>query len=291
MNLSNASPKKMDLNQNVKQGHNQMEIRIVPIVSKHMKSIHKILQESFGTKRFLGIFPATESYDELCQKYDEMPLRKKQLGSVAVMINPKNRNDVIGSTKDPTNNDNTSQNNEKHNDNNAAKGESVNDDVVDDDDHVVVGYVQMTMEGLPLFLEGFHECSSDEMYIEMIGVSSVARGCGIGQKLLHWCVQQSILNQKSMLRLDVLNGNRAIHLYERFGFVISEYETDCYSSCIVCIMFGCPYGLCHTKLGSLKMEMNVSNYVQERIPQHIDSSKGAEPVLSQFSPSEDVMKG
>ena len=117
---------------------------------------------------------------------------------------------------------------------------------VDSETEGVVGAVQMTVHGLPMYPEGFHSCKRNEMYIETLAVSPSARGKGVGTQLLKWC--EATARSRSgidYLYLSVINGNRAKGLYERFGFVENP-EGDCVDEfcavAIVCCCFGRPYG-------------------------------------------------
>lgn len=131
-----------------------------------------------------------------------------------------------------------------------------------DDKGKVLGYTQMTAAGLPVYPEDFHTCESDELYIEIVAVSPEARGRGIGTKLLEWChdtAKSASHTHISHLHLEVLRGNRAINLYERFGFEIKPihhgYFEECCGVMLICCFFGRPYGLCHREWGSVEMEM------------------------------------
>jgi len=125
----------------------------------------------------------------------------------------------------------------------------------------VVGCVQMTTRGLPTFPEDFHFCANDEMYIETLAVSSDFRGKGIGTKLLEWCKQTALDNPLiKRLTLELVNGNRAIRLFERFGFEAKSLD-DCVAEClgavVVCCYFGRPYGICNENWGAVLMEMHL----------------------------------
>lgn len=123
----------------------------------------------------------------------------------------------------------------------------------------VLGYTQMTTAGLPIYPEGFHTCANDELYIEIVAVSPEARGRGIGSMLLEWCHETAISEYPHIARLllEVLRGNPAIRLYERFGFEIKP--VDCVDNVcgaiLVCCFLGRPYGLCNREWGSVEMEL------------------------------------
>jgi ribosomal protein S18 acetylase RimI-like enzyme len=120
----------------------------------------------------------------------------------------------------------------------------------------VLGYVQMTRRGLPSYPEGLHDCVDGEVYIEVLAVSDRARGQGIGTKLLDWCYDKAISIGGKTLTLEVLNGNRALLLYERNGFVVAPKDcgTNLFESVFVLFIFGRPYGWCDcTNCGSSYM--------------------------------------
>lgn len=126
-----------------------------------------------------------------------------------------------------------------------------------DSNDIVLGFTQMTTANLPAYPPGLHTCSQDEMYIEVVGVSEKARGMGIGGKLLRWCEGTTkSLNKYAVMSLAVLQGNPAIRLYERHGFVVQEQHDvvdDCCDAIFVCCLFGRPYGWCENEWGSFIM--------------------------------------
>ena len=121
---------------------------------------------------------------------------------------------------------------------------------------LVLGVVQMTRLGLPIYPEGLHTCEVGEYYIETIAVSSAARGRGIGTKLLQWCEDTARSHSARVLVLGVVNGNRAKGLYERFGFRDippgDVVDVCCIVLCVFCV-FGRPYGWCNPAWGATDM--------------------------------------
>lgn len=126
----------------------------------------------------------------------------------------------------------------------------------------VMGYTQLLVKGHPGF-DGLHTCNPNEMYIELICVASAARGKGVGTRLLNWC-EETARNYKArkitQLTLSVLKGNRAIGLYERFGFAIKDTDPVevCCSNVVIFCIFGRPYGCCHPDWGAHDMVKHLS---------------------------------
>ena len=78
--------------------------------------------------------------------------------------------------------------------------------------------------------------------------------------LLQW-YEKTALDEPQLRRLtlEVLNGNRATGLYERFGFIPKEQDgiDKCCGAFVVCVLFGRPYGFCDPQWGSIEMEMTL----------------------------------
>ena len=115
----------------------------------------------------------------------------------------------------------------------------------------ILGYVQLSKPGLPAFY-GLHTCKKNEVYVDEISVSARARGKGIGTKLLEYC-EEVARNEEGIeiMTLDVLRGNPALGLYERFGFEIDRKRVwvEYLRTCLVLVFMGRPYGCCHPKCG------------------------------------------
>ena len=107
-----------------------------------------------------------------------------------------------------------------------------------------VGYIQVIFKGMPCAL---HKCKDGEAYIYTITVDADARGMGVGSRLLAWAEELAKRRDCTFMSLDVIRGNRAIHLYERKGFVVKpiSFVSMLCQAPLVCCLFGpviCPSG-------------------------------------------------
>lgn len=82
-------------------------------------------------------------------------------------------------------------------------------------DGQAVGFIQVVLHGMPCDI---HTCEKDEAYVYMIAVDPDARGMGVGSKLLAWAEEIGRKHGKTKVTLDVLDGNKAIGLYQRKGY-------------------------------------------------------------------------
>eukprot|EP00511_Aplanochytrium_stocchinoi_P001401 CAMPEP_0204840072 /NCGR_PEP_ID=MMETSP1346-20131115/36311_1 /ASSEMBLY_ACC=CAM_ASM_000771 /TAXON_ID=215587 /ORGANISM="Aplanochytrium stocchinoi, Strain GSBS06" /LENGTH=75 /DNA_ID=CAMNT_0051977239 /DNA_START=237 /DNA_END=461 /DNA_ORIENTATION=- len=64
-----------------------------------------------------------------------------------------------------------------------------------------------------------HKVQPSEAYVEWVAVSANARGQGAGTLLMRWAKETALEQGAERLTLGVVNGNPAISLYERSGFV------------------------------------------------------------------------
>jgi ribosomal protein S18 acetylase RimI-like enzyme len=118
--------------------------------------------------------------------------------------------------------------------------------VAEDSDGKVLGYIAMTFHPMHV-MDGLHTTKPGEAYIDQVMVSSDARGRGIGTKLLQWGEALARDRKCTVLALEVLNGNPAKKLYERFGFEVQP-AGPCVrfiSSIFVCIFASLHYGCSH----------------------------------------------
>lgn len=115
---------------------------------------------------------------------------------------------------------------------------------MDGEDGEVIGFVRMSEHGIvrDALSECLHTVAEDEVYIEEICVSAKARGRGVGTSLLTWCESTAKARGAKVLSLGVVNGNPAMRLYERVGFV--KEPSSCSTGPAVCILFGVPHGQC-----------------------------------------------
>ena len=123
-------------------------------------------------------------------------------------------------------------------------------------DGEIIGIVQMALHGHPATL---HPVKPGECYIEHLAVTASARGQGVGTKLLAWCEATARARGAAYLSLEVVNGNPAIRLYEREGFVSVPQDPvgACCSALFVALCFGRVYG-CFGPCGSQLMHKRLS---------------------------------
>ena len=124
---------------------------------------------------------------------------------------------------------------------------------IEEDTQEILGYIQLSKPGVPAFY-GMHTCKDNEVYIDQIGVAARARGQRIGTKLLEYSEEyvRNEIQGIEIMTLEVLKGNPAIGLYERFGYEIKPVGSfsSCCTALFVLLILGRPYGLCHPKCGS-----------------------------------------
>jgi len=122
----------------------------------------------------------------------------------------------------------------------------------------VVGFIDVAAPGIArdFFSRCLHQLSSDEFYIEMVGVLPGARGHGVGTELVQWSENLAREKGAKKLTLGVVAGNPAIRLYERQGFVEVNRDalTECITDCMITCVFGCP----HLRIGGKIMQKQLS---------------------------------
>jgi len=132
---------------------------------------------------------------------------------------------------------------------------------------VVVGVLLMAEYGMPVYppflvipFPGIpYTNKPGEMYIEQVAVSAVVRGQGVGGKLLDWAESTARDRGATLLSLAVLNGNPAIRLYEKKGFVAQrDCADECCGAIFVCFVMGRPYGICSPHVGGVDMHKPLS---------------------------------
>lgn len=125
---------------------------------------------------------------------------------------------------------------------------------VRESDGAVIGVMKTAVHGQarPPADRGMHETRPGECYIEWLAVSSGARGKGVGTKLLQWADHLARSRGCNVLTLGVMNGNPAVRLYERHGFV-AKRETSC-EAFLGCILTSCFIGCPNGQLGGKQME-------------------------------------
>lgn len=83
----------------------------------------------------------------------------------------------------------------------------------------VVGFCQLLFKGMPDIL---HKCKPGEAHVLVLAVDEEAQGMGVGSKLLAWAEEVAKERKSTFMSLEVVNGNPAISLYERKGYVIQK---------------------------------------------------------------------
>jgi len=101
-----------------------------------------------------------------------------------------------------------------------------------------------------------HTPEKGEAYVDWIAVLPRARGKGVGTKLMAWCEEVAMAKGATRMTLGVINGNPAIRLYERIGYVKQTQSGSdrCWTCLFMCLCFGRPYGCCHPEWGGMMME-------------------------------------
>ncbi len=128
-----------------------------------------------------------------------------------------------------------------------------------DNDGRVLGYVAMTFHPMQP-MDGLHTTKPGEAYIDHVMVSAAARGRGVGLLLLEWAEALAREHNSTILALEVLNGNPAKRLYERFGLVVQPAgpcSRYCISPIFICCFASLPYGCSHW--GSVLMTKNLKS--------------------------------
>ncbi|GMI01084.1 hypothetical protein TrLO_g497 [Triparma laevis f. longispina] len=123
---------------------------------------------------------------------------------------------------------------------------------LDSDGGAPLGFIQLKGHGMVCDL---HTPKVGEVYVESLAVLPTARGKGVGRKLLQWGEDLAKFDNCNLYTLEVLNGNAAIRLYERFGFVAKSDDACewCIGAAFVCCFMGRPYG-CLSPMGAYTME-------------------------------------
>ena len=86
-------------------------------------------------------------------------------------------------------------------------------------DGKVVGYIQLILHGMPCDL---HKVKPGEAYVDSLAVDPETRRMGCGSKLMAWSEETARSQGCTFMALSVIDGNRAISLYERKGYVIQK---------------------------------------------------------------------
>ena len=110
-----------------------------------------------------------------------------------------------------------------------------------------MGYVAMTFYPMQP-MDGLHTTKPGEAYIDQVMVTATARGKGVGSKLLEWAESRAREHKSTVMVLEVLNGNPAKGLYERFGLEVvpaSSCTRLCISPLFICCFASFPYGCSH----------------------------------------------
>ena len=130
---------------------------------------------------------------------------------------------------------------------------------VDNSDGRPLGYVSVTVHPMQP-MDGLHRTKPGEAYIDQVMVSSDARGRGVGTKLLEWAEVLARQQDAKVLTLEVLNGNPAKRLYERFGMAVQPAGPCmrwCVSPIFICCFASQHFGCSHW--GSVLMAKSLAS--------------------------------
>ena len=116
-----------------------------------------------------------------------------------------------------------------------------------DNDGRALGYVAMTFHPMQP-MDGLHTTMPGEAYIDHLMVSAAARGKGVGTKLLEWAEALARERSSTTLALEVLNGNPAKGLYERYGLEVQPagpcsryFISPVFICCFASLHYGCSH--------------------------------------------------
>ena len=67
------------------------------------------------------------------------------------------------------------------------------------------------------------DITDNDGYLSHLVVLQKYRGSGYGKMLMDWAMEQFRKSNVRQIELKVVNGNEAIHLYEKYGFKIKSH--------------------------------------------------------------------
>mmetsp|Transcript_7132 Transcript_7132/g.17210 ORF Transcript_7132/g.17210 Transcript_7132/m.17210 type:complete len:201 (-) Transcript_7132:153-755(-) len=131
-------------------------------------------------------------------------------------------------------------------------------------DKGVVGFIQVKFEGMHT---EFKTVRPGEAYVYMLAVLPEGRGMGVGTALLNWAETLARDRGCTFMALEVINGNPALGLYERKGYVkkpqgiVSTLFQIPFMACLLGVVICprgssnyCSYGVVHYMEKPLQME-------------------------------------
>lgn len=89
----------------------------------------------------------------------------------------------------------------------------------------------LAQNGSDLVAFSLHRTIADDSELLLLAVAPAARGRGIGRRLLEHFIEDAKSNGAARIHLEVRDGNPAIRLYEKAGFVQSNRRRNYYHGC------------------------------------------------------------